>query len=305
MATIGVSLSTFDPSAAGYPTITAAAVRVEELKFDSLWVGDHLAYRRPILEAVVALSACAAVTRSIDVGFAALVPSLRGAAWTGKQLSSLQVVSGDRLVVGVGVGGEFAAEWSAVGTPRGERAERTDAILSALPQLLSGVAVRVLEGELLREIPPLLPHGVMPRIWVAGRSDAALQRAAQFGDAWLGLWISSERLADIREKLGSFAQRAGRPTPDIAMVVQVVLARTTNEAAVAARSAAAEMYGMSFEQFNKWASVGTPETVAQHLQLLVNAGVTSLVVQPLGAEPFAQYELLAEACEMVRRGGGR
>jgi hypothetical protein len=65
------------------------------------------------------------------------------------------------------------------------------------------------------------------------------------------------------------------------------------------------MYGMSFEQFNKWASVGTPETVAQHLQLLVNAGVTSLVVQPLGAEPFAQYELLAEACEMVRRGGGR
>lgn len=103
----------------------------------------------PFLESVVALSAAAAVTERLQLGFGVLLLGLRSEAWIAKQIASLQLLSGGRVLLGVGVGGAPAAEWAAAGALLHERGRRTDLMLQALPDLLAGktTALRTETGE--------------------------------------------------------------------------------------------------------------------------------------------------------------
>ncbi len=127
---IGVSLPT---TGEDVPDVVEAARTAERAGFDSVWVGDHLADGRPILESTVALAAAAAVTERVRLGFGVLQLALRHPAWAAKQIGSLQTLSRGRLVLGVGAGGDTPLEWAAAGVPVAERGARTDRALAALP----------------------------------------------------------------------------------------------------------------------------------------------------------------------------
>jgi alkanesulfonate monooxygenase SsuD/methylene tetrahydromethanopterin reductase-like flavin-dependent oxidoreductase (luciferase family) len=174
------------PGPEHYRRIAQAA---EAAGFDSLWAGDHIAFHEPLLDVTVALATFAAVTQRIRVGAGVLLLPLRAAAIVAREFGSLDYVSGGRVILGVGVGGEHPADFEAVGVPMRERGRRTDESMHAL------------RGLFAREAPaPAQPGG--PPLWVGGRSEAALRRAARLGDGWMPIWVSPERYADGLAALG-------------------------------------------------------------------------------------------------------
>ncbi|HKP19632.1 MAG TPA: TIGR03619 family F420-dependent LLM class oxidoreductase, partial [Gaiellaceae bacterium] len=164
------------------------AARAEELGYDSIWAGDHISYRNPILDIVVALSTFAAVTERITLGAGIVLLPLRHPSVVAKEFASLDYVSGGRVILGVGVGGEGAKDFEAVGVPVRERGARTDEALRAL-RALFGEQQASFGGRFFSfdgisiEPRPAQPGG--PPLWVGGRSEAALRRAATLGDGWI------------------------------------------------------------------------------------------------------------------------
>lgn len=100
-----------------------------------------------------------------------------------------------------------------------ERGARLDEALAALPDLLSGRAVHLLGTAL--SVPPLEPVAKLPPILVGGRSEAALRRAARFGDSWLPMWLSPAAVAQSAQRLAELAGALGRPAPSVTMLIGV------------------------------------------------------------------------------------
>ncbi len=175
------------------------AVRAEELGYDSIWAGDHISYRNPILDVVVALSTFAAATKRIAVGAGVVLLPLRHPSVVAKEFASLDYVSGGRVILGVGVGGESGPDFDAVGVSPRERGARTDEAMRALRSLF-GEPPAAFSGRFFSfagisiEPPPAQAGG--PPLWVGGRSKAAIRRAATLGDGWIPIWVSAERFAE-------------------------------------------------------------------------------------------------------------
>jgi probable F420-dependent oxidoreductase len=292
----GVLLPTFDPlRAGGPPRVVEAARLAEHLGFDSVWAGDHLASPAPVLDAPTCLAAAAAATERVALGLSVLLLALRPPAWAAKQLATLDALSGGRLRVGVGVGGEFPEEFAAAGVPVAERGARVDETLAVLPDLLAGRPVRHAGRTLALDIPPLEPvPAVPPPILVGGRSDAALRRAARFGDTWLPMWLSPASLARRAERLAELAATAGRPRPALALLIGV---RVDGECGRARREADAHlrgMYRLGLDAVERWTALGDVDAVCEHLDAHRRAGVGEFVLMPLGGEPMHQIERLAD-----------
>lgn len=174
------------------------AVRAEELGYDSLWAGDHISYRNPILDVVVALSTFAAATERITLGAGIVLLPLRHPSVVAKEFASLDYVSGGRVILGVGVGGESAKDFEAVGVPVRERGARADEAMLALRALFgespASFAGRFFSFEGI-SVEPRPAQAGGPPLWVGGRSEAAIRRAATLGDGWIPIWVSAEKLA--------------------------------------------------------------------------------------------------------------
>ena len=110
----------------------AIARAAERLGFDSLWAGDHLSFVHPILDPAVALATFAAVTRRIALGTGVLLLALRAPGVVAKQYASLDYLSGGRLWLGVGGGGDGAKDFELAGVPVAERGARTDEAIDIL-----------------------------------------------------------------------------------------------------------------------------------------------------------------------------
>jgi alkanesulfonate monooxygenase SsuD/methylene tetrahydromethanopterin reductase-like flavin-dependent oxidoreductase (luciferase family) len=290
MTSWGVLLPTFDPMRRGeaYP-ITAAARLAEAAGFDSIWAGDHLKCPAPGLEATICLAAAAAVTERAALGTSVMLLGLRQVAWAAKQIATLQHLSGNRLRLGVGVGGEFPAEYEAAEVPLAGRGARLDRALELLPSYLSAGTENSLE-----------PSAPMPPVLVGGRSDRAAERAARLGDAWLPMWVSPETLAQRGERLAELSEQAGRPTPRLALLV---LAHVDEDPARARAQAEAHLqgqYGMPLERVQRWTPCGGSEQLAEFLERYVQVGVTEILLLPMGDRKLEQIERLAESIGRLR-----
>src|ERR1700761_6943173 len=104
--------------------IPALARQAEQLGFESLWVVDQLVAGTgvPVLDSLTALAAAAAITDRIRLGVGVLIAPLRPVAWIAKQVATLQYLSGDRILLGIGAGGDqHDAAWLAARGPPPER----------------------------------------------------------------------------------------------------------------------------------------------------------------------------------------
>ena len=104
---------------------------LEALPVDSLWVGGHVASPHRAPEAMVQLARLAAVTRRVRIGTSILLLPLYPPAIIAKQIADLDQATGGRISLGVGVGGEYPAEFRACGVPVRERGWRTAGVLRA------------------------------------------------------------------------------------------------------------------------------------------------------------------------------
>src|ERR1700761_9188787 len=121
--------------------IPALARQAEQLGFESVWVVDQLVAGTgvPVLDSLTALAAAAAVTDRVRLGVGVLIAPLRPVAWIAKQVATLQYLSGDRVLLGIGAGGDrHDAAWQAAGGPRRERGHRTHEAPRPPPRPLGG-----------------------------------------------------------------------------------------------------------------------------------------------------------------------
>src|SRR5215471_10029005 len=102
----------------------AIARRVDELGYDSLWTGDHVSFHGPIYESLTLLSSYIGITKRARLGVGVYLLALRHPTIAAKITSTLDALSGSRLIFGVGVGGENPKEFEASGSPHSERGAR-------------------------------------------------------------------------------------------------------------------------------------------------------------------------------------
>jgi probable F420-dependent oxidoreductase len=301
MTRFGVLLPTFDPLHTGeVPDVLEGARRAEELGFDAGWVGDHLWGHAPWLDATVALSAAAAVTERLTLGFSVMLLGLRPPAWAAKQIQSIDALSGGRLVLGVGVGGEYPEEFEAAGVDVGRRGKRVDETLSLLPDLLLGRRVDY-EGETVavhsNALAPAMQR--LPRILIGGRGEAALRRTARFGDGWLPMWLAPEAIVERGAHLRELAAESGRPEPSITLLILVHVDEDLERSRREAAEHLEGQYKLPLDVVERWAALGPRDLVAETLRSYLDAGVSELILMTLGREPLVQYERLAEVCGLL------
>jgi alkanesulfonate monooxygenase SsuD/methylene tetrahydromethanopterin reductase-like flavin-dependent oxidoreductase (luciferase family) len=206
---IGVILptSTPDPGRPILGDVRESARYAEEVGLDSVWSTDHLIASAPMLESSVVLATAAAVTERITVGFNVMLVALRPVAWAAKQVSTLQLVSGNRLVLGVGTGNPAHGDvgWRAAGVSFADRGRLTDEALEVLPRLIAGEPA-VLDGLEVS----IAPGSVVPPIVVAGNGVRAHRRAARYGDGWATIAMSPEEIRTNLERINELAAEYGR-----------------------------------------------------------------------------------------------
>ncbi|HEX3977099.1 MAG TPA: LLM class flavin-dependent oxidoreductase [Solirubrobacteraceae bacterium] len=293
---LGVLLPNFDAVGSGQPLpIIRAARLAEELGFGAAWVGDHLACPAPGLDAPSCLAAAAAVTENIRLGLSVMLLGLRAPAWSAKILATIDHLSSGRLVLGVGVGGEFPAEFEAAGVPVRQRGARLDDALHVIRDLLTGQPVTY-EGRAITVNTPSLQPAMTtpPPIYVGGRGEAALNRAARHGDMWLPMWLTPERVAERTQRLADLAEREGRPAPGTALLIGVNIdddrARARGEAELHIRG----QYRMGLDKIEHWTLLDSVDGAVEQLEAYSQAGVEEFLFMALGREPLTQYERLAE-----------
>lgn len=298
---IGVFLPTMTERGEPVPDVAAAARHAEDLGFESVWVVDQLIAGTgvPFVDSTVALGAVAGATSRIRLAYGVMIVPLRPAVWAAKQVASLQHVSGERLLFGVGVGGDrHALSWDAAGVPRRERGRRLDAALRVLPSLIAGKAVDV-DGVTVQ----LSPGVTVPPIIVGGMAEAALARAATHGDGWFTMPLPPAVLAPAVERLGQLAAERGRPVPRITGSVTTAIdgdpSLPDDAGLVRKLSDPDGVFGMPADAVPDILVTGGPSAVAERIDALATIGAERVVVTLAAGDWNRQAELLAEAADLL------
>ena len=108
---------------------------LEDKAIDSLWVGGHVASRNPSPEAMMGLARLAALTERVKIGTSILLLPLYPPALVAKQIADLDRATNGRVILGVGIGGEYEQEFRACQVPLRERGTRTDEAIPLLREL--------------------------------------------------------------------------------------------------------------------------------------------------------------------------
>jgi probable F420-dependent oxidoreductase len=216
--------------------VSGAALLLEERSFHSVWLPEHVVFfpeyaaRYPytddgripgnpsgVVDPFIALTWLAAHTERIRLATGICLVPQRAPVYTAKQVADLDFLSGGRVDFGVGIGWQ-REEFRALGVPWERRAARTLECLDVMKTLWCD-EVSSFEGEFY-QLPDCLqnpkpiqkPH---PPIHFGGESNAALKRAAEFGQGWYGFQLTPEAASERIEALASLAVAAGRSRADL------------------------------------------------------------------------------------------
>jgi alkanesulfonate monooxygenase len=216
--TFGIAVQNFTayPQMPDAKALVDYGVRMEELGFDSLWAWDHILLgvepNFPIIESLTLLTAIAARTSKIKLGTGILVLPMRNPVILAKQLASMDLLSGGRLLMGM-ASGWYRREFNAIGVPFEQRGKIMDENLDILKRFWTEhmVAAKFRNYD--------IPAGVMypkpvqkprPPILIGGYVDRVLKRAAVSGDGWLTYFYRPESFAKSWGKIRDFAKEAGK-----------------------------------------------------------------------------------------------
>src|SRR3989442_425560 len=187
--------------------------RLEAVGYDSVWTGDHMSFHNPIHESITLLASYAPITKRIKLGVGVYLLALRSPAVAAKQAATLDVLSGGRLVFGVGVGGGNPKEVELCGVPHKERGARVNEGIDVVRTLWRDTPASF-NGRFTRfESVSIDPKPVqqLPPIWIGGRSDAALARAGRQGDGWMSYVVQADRYAPSPDRVPAPAAAPGPP----------------------------------------------------------------------------------------------
>jgi len=275
--------------------------RLEAWGYESVWAGDHVSFHNPIHESLTLLSSYVGITDRIKLGTAVYLLALRAPAIAAKATATLDVLSGGRLIFGVGVGGENPKEFELCGVPHRERGARVTEAIDVVRTLWRD-APASFQGRFTRfeqvSIDPKPVQRPGPPIWIGGRSDAALVRAARQGEGWISYVVHAERYAQSVQRIREEAARAGRSLDGFvnAHLAFVTVGDDYERARTTWVRLLSKRYAQDFGPLaNKYGIIGTAAQCAEQLGRFVDAGCTYFVMNPIcdNEETERQFEQIA------------
>lgn len=266
----------------------------EAAGFDHLACGEHVFFHGACVNAFVLLAGAAAVTERIRLLSAVTLLPLYPPPLAAKLAATLACLSDGRLDLGVGVGGEIAAEFEACGVDPRRRGAIMDESVAAVRRLLDGAPLAGSDQGL--RLDPA-PDRHVP-LWMGGRKRAAIRRAARYADVWMPHFYTPERLAHSLAEVREQAVLAGRDPGRLsgAIVVWGTVGRDPRWARRTAVAALSTTYNQDFGQLaEKYCATGTPQEVIDRLARYGRAGAESVVFAPTcsGNELPGVIDLLA------------
>jgi probable F420-dependent oxidoreductase len=303
--------------------------RAEDLGFECAVSIDHLlltppAYACTWLEPISLLSALAGVTRTMKLGTMVLVLPLRNPVYFAKEWATLDLLSGGRSILGVGVGWH-EEEFALMGVPHKERGRRMEECLEIALALWSGDDVTY-EGQYYRfrnlTIDPKPAQRPHPPIWIGGGTqpsekvygqtvtniDPVLRRIAKYADTWVP--HSSATPGMVKgdwAKVQRFAREQGRDPARIGRVysnfIWVLGKGERPESAVPHFSVYS---GMDLDYWRTYYLLGEAEELAEKISARIEAldgGVDTIVLNPLDWSPGQLERIAGDVLPRVR--GGR
>jgi probable F420-dependent oxidoreductase len=266
---LGVNVPNFGPGT-DPGMLRGWAQTVEGLGYDLLMVSDHVAitpdvaeqYPAPFYEPFTTLSWLAGVTHRVRLGTTVLIVPYRHPLLIARMAANLSRLSGERLVLGVGVGWA-RQEFEALGVPFQRRGALTDEYLTAVRAAWEDEAD--------------YRGGRIP-VWVGGNSDAGLRRAVRLGDAWHPLRCTVPWLRDAVERLKAIAAAqeqqprattGSRPGGMPALAPRIALRLTDAPVTDAGRLA----------------GEGTIDQIVDDLEQLRGLGSDTVVLDPFSGDP--------------------
>jgi len=210
-------------------TAAAVATAAEKAGFDSVWTGEHIVLpdpqvppspvpaHAPFIDSAVALAYVAACTSKIKLATGIIILPQRNPLVLAKELASVDVVSGGRLIFGIGIG-YLKPEFDAIGAPFDHKGPRTEDYLAAMLALWTmdkpeyhGRFVSF-SGINAMPRPVQKPH---PEIVFGGHTKSAFSRAARLARGWYGFAQDYDGTAKCIAGLRQACEQAGRPFGDL------------------------------------------------------------------------------------------
>ena len=225
----------------------------EDLGLDSVWAGEHVVVPSPrvppspmeptdpILDPLVHLAFVAAATQRVLLATGIVILPQRNPLVLAKQAAALDVLSGGRLLLGIGAG-YLEPEMTAVGVPFADRGARTDDHIAAMRALWARPGPVEHDGPFVSfsgvdaHPRPLQPGG--PRIVVGGHTGPAFRRAIAHGHGWYGFALTPETAAQCLDALRRAASEVERPPELGELEISVTPRRRLDAESVAGFAAA-------------------------------------------------------------------
>jgi probable F420-dependent oxidoreductase len=274
----------FSLDSAASTEIASTARRIEECGYQFLSCGEHL-YRGPGRPGhhwiLTTLAIAAGSTQQLRLVASAVIAPLRNPAILAKETAFLDAASGGRLVLGVGIGGDFPEEFHALGIPVKERGSRTDEILQLLRRLWTEERVvhhgrhYTIDDLTILPRPAQQPH---PPIWIGGRLEAAMVRALRYGNAWYPYMYSPRRYRESVARVTELAAEMGRDLTnfDWGISLHTCVHPSSEEAMRLGTEWISARYHIPEDPkglFRGAALVGSPQEIAARVQEYLDAGV--------------------------------
>lgn len=224
---VGVTMRNMGPESTR-AMMADCARAAEDSGCESLWVTDHIAIPPDdaegsggrYVDALVTLAWLAGLTKRIRLGAGVIVLPYRPPLMFARQVAALQELSGNRLLLGVGIGW-MKAEFGALGIELRDRARDSENVLRFFNQCFASDVVEANGQPFL-----FLPRPTKPPVLVGGRAPHALERAAQFGDGWLPMGMQPEALVAAKAQYRRLTDQYGKSPGTVTLMTGLALEDT-------------------------------------------------------------------------------
>ncbi|HJQ83193.1 MAG TPA: TIGR03560 family F420-dependent LLM class oxidoreductase [Candidatus Binatia bacterium] len=262
------------------------ALLADESGFDSVWLADHVfgVGGDDPLEAWTEMTAVAAVTRRVELGFLVLCNSFRPPALVAKMAATFDHIAGGRLILGYGAGW-FATEYEAYGyefPPVGVRLAQLEEALRILKAMWTeeqptfrGRHYRI-ENARCWPRPARRPH---PPILVGGAGERVLLRlVARYADVWNNLGIAHRELPHKLGVLRAHCERIGRDPGEIEVSQQTIGAIALSADEARRRTEAVHDEVGFLTGAPELCPTGTPDEIVARLRRSIEMGITTFII---------------------------
>lgn len=282
----------------------------ERLGYDSIWVWDHivLGTRKvfPIYYSLITLAGVAAVTRKVRIGTSVLILPIRNPVLLAKEVSTLDNVSGGRVILGV-ASGWYRKEFNACGVPFEGRGKRVEEYLAIMKKLWTEDKITYSIGHYDFEYITMEPKPVQkphPPIWMGGYVDTVLRRVASVSDGWLNYFYTAKSFRKNWERVLKFAKDFGRDLDDLTNANMLPAYCSSDPAA----TSIAKKYVLKYCDIPAWSEctvdssvVGNAKSCSEQLYEHVNAGVENILLVPIFKNLDNCWNELEEQMEIFAR----